>query len=524
MAEISKIQLPSGNVYDIKDATARELIAGGVSFNIVWTQTNYESATAPSASVLATIPSGVRIYFNNGANYSVGTLTASSSEAGKFYLIYSKTQTNDSDIYDEYVVVENNGVYSWEKIGDTQVDLSGTVTNVIYTPATTTVVGTNATLSATAPTITATASLNGSVVSQVSSGVAFLTASATSGAVAWNSKDSKTVVTGVSASTTNVKATATGGAASWSSKDTKTVLTGVTTNNTNIKATASGGGASWNSKDLKTVVSSVSATNSYLETASVNYLTGSTTSASKVSATTTQTTATGGYATSSSNSDWLKNVAVSSETLIIGAATMSTQSTTQNTFSNVTVPVMSATTMQVATGNLTNLVDGASVATGVSIGDSVQVIGSSATLTNTQPTVALSSGATAGTGVISVAYSASASGTASVIGSSATLSNTQPTIALSSGATAGTGVITLAYGAAATGTAAVIGSSATFTVTQPTVTLASATKSGDVSVVTDITPTYADLTASAPSISWSSKDSKTVLTNSTTVEVQYGGT
>lgn len=32
MPEISKIKLPSGNVYDIKDAVARQMISGGVSF------------------------------------------------------------------------------------------------------------------------------------------------------------------------------------------------------------------------------------------------------------------------------------------------------------------------------------------------------------------------------------------------------------------------------------------------------------------------------------------------------------
>lgn len=34
MADISKITLPSGNTYDIKDAVARELIAGGISFSV----------------------------------------------------------------------------------------------------------------------------------------------------------------------------------------------------------------------------------------------------------------------------------------------------------------------------------------------------------------------------------------------------------------------------------------------------------------------------------------------------------
>lgn len=32
MPDISKIKLPSGSTYDIKDAVARQMISGGVSF------------------------------------------------------------------------------------------------------------------------------------------------------------------------------------------------------------------------------------------------------------------------------------------------------------------------------------------------------------------------------------------------------------------------------------------------------------------------------------------------------------
>lgn len=36
MPDISKITLPSGNTYDIKDAVARELIAGGQTITAVY--------------------------------------------------------------------------------------------------------------------------------------------------------------------------------------------------------------------------------------------------------------------------------------------------------------------------------------------------------------------------------------------------------------------------------------------------------------------------------------------------------
>ena len=51
--EISKIQLPSGNTYDIKDAVARQMIAGGVSFIIAWNGTGTPDESA--------IPEGVQI-------------------------------------------------------------------------------------------------------------------------------------------------------------------------------------------------------------------------------------------------------------------------------------------------------------------------------------------------------------------------------------------------------------------------------------------------------------------------------
>ena len=152
MADISVIKLPSGNEYNIKDAVARQAIAGGISFNIVWKQGDYESTTAPTATQLASIPQGVTVYYNNGASTATGTLVATEETTG-FYLIYSKTQTSEGafDKYDEYVAVatgDGQG-YSWEKLGDTQIDLSGVVTNVTLNKSTDTVIGTDATFTVT---------------------------------------------------------------------------------------------------------------------------------------------------------------------------------------------------------------------------------------------------------------------------------------------------------------------------------------------------------------------------------------
>ena len=57
MAEISKITLPSGNTYEIKDAVARQMISGGVSFIVAW--------AGGAEPVIANIPKGVKVVYNS---------------------------------------------------------------------------------------------------------------------------------------------------------------------------------------------------------------------------------------------------------------------------------------------------------------------------------------------------------------------------------------------------------------------------------------------------------------------------
>ena len=66
MADISKITLPSGNTYELKDAVAREMISGGISFIVAWDGT--------STPVPASIPAGVKVTYQ-GTTYT-GTLSA----------------------------------------------------------------------------------------------------------------------------------------------------------------------------------------------------------------------------------------------------------------------------------------------------------------------------------------------------------------------------------------------------------------------------------------------------------------
>lgn len=112
MAEISKIKLPSGNVYDIKDSVARQAISGGITFVISW--------NGASTPVVSDIPAGVVVKYN-GTDYT-GTMSAENSQAGAFYLVASSSDARN--IYSEYVAIGETGSKSWEKLGDTSVDLS----------------------------------------------------------------------------------------------------------------------------------------------------------------------------------------------------------------------------------------------------------------------------------------------------------------------------------------------------------------------------------------------------------------
>ena len=353
MADISKITLPSGNTYDIKDAVAREMISGGVSFIIAWDGTSTPDVTK--------IPEGVVVKYN-GTTYT-GTLDPDDAtvQAGAFYLVKSSTAPSGQtlDIYDEYVPVGTTGSKSWEKIGDTQIDLSDVVTGVTLTKQTDTVIGTDSTFTVTQPTITL-------------------------------AEDSSTGVTFVKGGTTKyMEATATGGGTTWNSKDQVTAVTG------------------YSNPTTDTFVKSVSAeTNKNLVTTTVPNVTGNT----DVSV----PNITGNTSVTANKSTWTFTMGSgdAAETLIIGGGNGSDVSATNtvlgtaNTASKVTL----GTAKTVATGATSTTGTGDAVVTGVTIGSSAAaitalgspdtdtVIGSGATFTNTQPTITLAAGDTSGTG------------------------------------------------------------------------------------------------------------------------------
>lgn len=382
---IEQIKLPSGNTYYIADREIRDVveaisdtIAGGVSYNVA-----YDGSAEP---IVSQIPAGVDVIYN-GQTYT-GTMAANSATPGAFYLVKSKTSVDSKDVYDEYVPVGATGSKTWEKIGDTQIDLSDVVTDVTLNKTTDSVIGADATFTITQPTVSlATGATAGSGVVSVATGIASASASGTEVSA---SGDSVTVVTGYANPT------------------------------------------------KENAVKSVSPTTKKLTTTTVTGVSGSTT-ASKATAATSQTTADGTGTASTANTDWLKGVSVANGVLNIGAATMDTQTTTQYTFADVTVPTAAASATTVATGAVGTSGSGASVVTDVAVGDTISAI--------------------------------------------------------------------TALGTASTDT--VLGTGSTFNVTEPTIT---------------VTPSTTNLkaTASGANTAWNNKDSVTVLTNGTDVNVTKG--
>ena len=137
MADISKMTLPSGATYDIKDAEARRMVSQGVSFK--------RSTNA------ADTPYGV--VWHDGATEITGTLVASADTKGFFYLV-PDDHAAGKDIWDEYITIEEgttpNITYSWERMGSTDIDLDDLgdlayLDTVTLNKDTATVLGSNAT-------------------------------------------------------------------------------------------------------------------------------------------------------------------------------------------------------------------------------------------------------------------------------------------------------------------------------------------------------------------------------------------
>lgn len=140
MAEISKITIPNPRAgesgqpasltYDIKDATARTLIAQGIAFHF--------------AQDADTTPFGVT--WDDNGTLITGRLVASADTKG-FYFVPA-VSTSGKDIYAEYVAT-NNGGWEWEKLGDTEISIS-----VSLVKSTDNVLGENTTFTASPSAVT----------------------------------------------------------------------------------------------------------------------------------------------------------------------------------------------------------------------------------------------------------------------------------------------------------------------------------------------------------------------------------
>lgn len=315
MADISKITLPSGNTYELKDAVARQMISGSISFTVAW-----DGASTP---VAANIPAGVEVTYG-GTTYT-GTKSASGISPGSFFLVKSGTGTNS---YDEYVVA--NG--AWEKMGSQEVDLSG---------------------------LGALAYKNGVTLSK-GSGDNVL-------GEATSFTNSSSSVTFSGGTTDKVL-----GADTTFSVTQPTIS--VTPSTTNVKATASGTAVGADGTD--TFVKSYPGATSKLATTTVPNVTS---------------------AGSASTWSFAMGTGNDAETLIISGA-------------NGSAPTL-GTAKTVATGSLSSTGSGGTVMTGLGTATTASAL--TGVKVTSQPTIALATGATAGTGVISVATgisSASATG------------------------------------------------------------------------------------------------------------------
>lgn len=509
---ISKVTLPSGNTYYLKDEGARELIealSSSTSFLGITTTPLYDQAATSEILVDGAT--------KTPANGSVAIY-------GKREFIYIKTG-------------ENTG--KWSEFGSLElVDITTTTDNFLR----------NVTVgSVTQPTVTVTPSTT--KLSATASGTAVGadgTANAITGFGA-HTKDNAlgidaTFTTEVTPSNTIIKATASGTAVG--ANGTAAAVTGYTPTTGDFVTSVTA------DKTKKLVTTSITPTNGTdtatlitnktegkLVTTSITGVSGST-SASKATEAASQTTADGTttshQGTTASpqatyNQYILGDVSVSNETLSIKGITLDTQTTTQFTFSNVTVPTAaSATTVAtgaisengtggavvqsfttsdktlakvgtattVATGSATTSGTGAAVVTDVTIGETAEAItdlGTPATqnvltgvTVTAQPTITLASGS--GTGSISVVTG---------ISGATTVVDTPDTVA------AITALGTPTTAAALTGVKVT---------TQPTVTLN--TGSTGITVATGIT----NATATAPTVTLNTTDKAAALTSATLIE------
>ena len=122
-------------------AFKESLAKGDVGLGNVENKTMDAAPTASSENYVTS--GGVKTYVDNAIaavkqfQYEVVSKlpTASASTMGKIYLVADPHSSTDN--YDEFITLEKDGAYSWEKIGNTDIDLTG------YVKKDTTIAGVN---------------------------------------------------------------------------------------------------------------------------------------------------------------------------------------------------------------------------------------------------------------------------------------------------------------------------------------------------------------------------------------------
>lgn len=120
---LSKINI-GGILYDIKDAYAREQIEGLVDAAAGYMKTTGQFAD--DAAVKAYVDAQVGT-INKFDVAIVETLPTANADT-MFILYLVKKDDAASGFYVEYITIEQDGVYSWEAIGSTKMDVTGFVT------------------------------------------------------------------------------------------------------------------------------------------------------------------------------------------------------------------------------------------------------------------------------------------------------------------------------------------------------------------------------------------------------------
>lgn len=534
MPEISKITLPTGVTYAVKDEYARQTIeAMGHPFQ-------YHVSTSVADTPNTTTYQG-----------QAGTLVPTESTEYIIYLVLESASPNNT--HAEWITIKTGGAgttadpytYAWEKIGTTATDLSNYLKSITYTKATDVVLGESTTFTVPQMTVTFT---GGTTDEVLGSGTTFTVPAANVTYANAHTKDkvlgeattfsvTNTAVT-VTPSTTNIKATASGTAVGVATSSTAITGLGEPSTEQVIK--------SYSGETKKLATTTITGTNG---TVSIPNVTGNTnvvatktvfgtaTKASKATAGTAKNVASAGTAvtvgtgavgsattTFVEGNTVLCDVSVSGEVLSLGWRPLNTTTVvpavangtiTPYTFADVTVPVVSSndevTSSKVTLGTAISAAKVASSATRVATG--------SVNTTDTYGGEVMTGLGTATAATVVTGYEDTSSDTfAKTIKVTA-----QPTVALATGATAATGVVSVATGissAALNSNAISVGTNdkvdaitalATGSVAQQNVTVGTNDK------VTAVTGIGTGTTKANQAVTVGTNDKVTALTSATTV-------